>query len=184
MERPFRCPACKFVFSTGPMEYRNSGFTAPPECPYSTTSYPELCSLHDKIYFGKWRKMDAEASDVRRAYERIARLLSMIKETAAHEEARGARVNIDKSYAELAMAVPEEEPFESVKYMDRASRTPITPSTTCSWEKGQDFTIRRTTKGITTPSFRSRKTGRRGGIQGIYRQEIPACSYDSPRKTI
>jgi len=120
MERPFRCPACKFVFSTGPMEYRDSGFTAPPECPYSNTPYPELCSFHDKIYFGKWRKMDAEAFDIRRAYERIARLLSMIKEMAAHEEARGAQVNIDKSSAELAMAVPEEEPFESVKYMDRA----------------------------------------------------------------
>jgi len=120
MERPFRCPACKFVFSTGPMEYRDSGFKAPTECPYSTTPYPELCSFHDKIYFGKWRKMDAEAFDVRKAYERIVRLLSMIKEMAAHEEARGARVNIDKSFAELAMAVPEEEPFESVKYMDRA----------------------------------------------------------------
>jgi hypothetical protein len=64
--------------------------------------------------------MEAEAFDVRKAYERIARLLSMIKEMAAHEEARGAQVNIDKSSAELAMAVPEEEPFESVKYMDRA----------------------------------------------------------------
>lgn len=120
MERPFRCPACKFVFSTGPMEYRDSGFKAPPECPYSTTPYPELCSFHDKIYFGKWRKMDAEAFDVRKAYERIARLLSMIKEIAASEEAQGALVNIDKSSAELAMAVPEEEPFESVKHMDRA----------------------------------------------------------------
>ena len=120
MERPFRCPACKFVFSTAQMEYRNSGFTAPPECPYSTTPYPELCSFHDKIYFGKWRKMDAEASDVRRAYQRIARLLSMLKEVAAHGKARGTQVNIDKSSAELAMAVPEDEPFESVKYMDRA----------------------------------------------------------------
>jgi hypothetical protein len=64
--------------------------------------------------------MDAEAIDVRKAYERIARLLSMIKEMAAQENTRGALANIDKSSAELAIAVPEEEPFESVKYMDRA----------------------------------------------------------------
>ena len=102
------------------MEYLSSGFTAPPVCPYAAAPYPELCSFHDKIYFGRCRKMDAEAFDVRKAYERIARLLSMIKEMAAHEEARGTKVNIGKSSAELAMAVPEEEPFESVKYMDRA----------------------------------------------------------------
>jgi hypothetical protein len=120
MERPFRCPACKFVFSTEQVEYRISGFKAPPECPYSTTPYPELCSLHDKTYFGKWRKMDAEAYDVRRAYERISLLLSMIKEAAAREEARAAREHIDKSYSELALADPDAEPFTSVKYLDRA----------------------------------------------------------------
>ncbi len=102
------------------MEYRNSGFTAPSECPYSTTPYPELCSLHDKIYFGKWRKMDAEAFDVRRAYERIARLLSLVKEAAIHEEARAAREHIEKSYAELAKADTDAEPFISVKFLDRA----------------------------------------------------------------
>jgi len=64
--------------------------------------------------------MDAEAFDVRKAYERIARLLSMIKEVAAREKVREAQVNIEKSSSELAMAVPEEEPFESVKHMDRA----------------------------------------------------------------
>jgi hypothetical protein len=120
MERPFRCPACKFVFSNEQLEYRISGFKAPSECPYSTTPYPELCSLHDKIYFGKWRKMDAEAFDVRRAYERIARLLSMIQETAAREDARAAREHIDKSSSELALADPDAEPFISVKFLDRA----------------------------------------------------------------
>ncbi len=120
MERPFRCPACKFVFSNEQNEFRISGFKAPPECPYSTTLYPELCSLHDKIYFGKWRKMDAEAYDVRRACERISLLLSMIQETAAHEEARAAGEHIGKAYSELALADPDAEPFASVKYLDRA----------------------------------------------------------------
>jgi len=64
--------------------------------------------------------MDAEAFDVRRAYDRIARLLSMIKETAAHEETRAAREHIDKSCSELALADPDAEPFASVKYLDRA----------------------------------------------------------------
>jgi len=64
--------------------------------------------------------MDAEAFDVRRANDRIARLLSMIKETGAHEESRAAREHIDKSYSELATADSDAEPFTSVKYLDRA----------------------------------------------------------------
>lgn len=120
MERPLRCPACKFVFTNEQREYRESGFKAPLECPYSGTPYPELCSLHDKIYFGKWRKMDAEVFDVRNAYGRIARLLSLVKEAAIRVEARAALKNIDLSRAELAVAAPDVEPFESIKFMDRA----------------------------------------------------------------
>lgn len=64
--------------------------------------------------------MDADAFDVRRAYERIARLLSLVKEAAIHEEVRAARENVDHAYAELAMSAPDAEPFESVKFLDRA----------------------------------------------------------------
>lgn len=64
--------------------------------------------------------MDAEAFDVRSAHGRIARLLLLVKEAAIHEEVRAACENIDKSYSELASADPEVEPFESVKFLDRA----------------------------------------------------------------
>ena len=45
------------------------------------------------------------------------------------------------------------------------------PSTTCFGKRGQDFTIPRTTKGITILSFRSRKTGR--GTQKVNKESGP-----------
>src|SRR3972149_3259277 len=52
----------------------------------------------------------------------------------------------------LRVSTPKCAPFTTMIYFG--------PSTTCFGKRGQDFTIPRTAKGITTPSFRSRKMGR------------------------
>jgi hypothetical protein len=116
MELPSRCPVCNFAFS----EARDSGFIPPARCPYENTSHPELCSLHDKIYFGKWRKMDADSLDIRRAYGKIVHLLAAVGRAVAGEKIDQARLHLKKAGDILTRAYPEEDPYEAVKFMDQA----------------------------------------------------------------
>ncbi len=98
----------------------DAGFKFPPECPYLDTAYPELCSLHDKAYFGKWRKMEADRNDIKRGYRKLERLLSMMKEVAERENIEAARGDIWKAEEAFAMANANGEPYSSVKFMDQA----------------------------------------------------------------
>lgn len=116
MERPYRCPVCNTLLE----EDQDAGFKIPPQCPYSGTAYPELCSLHDKLYFGKWRKMEADPNDIKRGYAKLGRLLSMVKEVVGRENIEPARQNIRKAEDAYAMANANEEPYSSVKFMDQA----------------------------------------------------------------
>jgi hypothetical protein len=116
MERPYRCPVC-----STPLEGdKDAGFKVPPQCPYLNTMYPELCSLHDKLYFGKWRKMIAVTNDIKRAHAKLGRLLSKVKEVAWEENILQAKQDVQKACDALAMANPDEEPYTSVKFMDQA----------------------------------------------------------------
>ncbi len=116
MGKPARCPVCN-----APMiEDRDSCFKPPPECPYKNISYPELCSLHDKIYFGKWRKMSATPYEVRRAKRKIERLIFKVNEVSSCVDVEQARANIRKALESLEYANVKVDPFEAVKYMDRA----------------------------------------------------------------
>lgn len=116
MDLPLRCPVCNFAFA----EVRDSGFIPPVQCPYGGAPYPEICSLHDKIYFGKWRKMDADSLDVLRAYRKIVHLLSAVGRTIAEEKDEQARRHLRRAGDVLARAFPEGDPFEAVKFMDQA----------------------------------------------------------------
>jgi hypothetical protein len=92
-------------------EDKDAGFKIPPQCPYLNTLYPELCSLHDKLYFGKWRK---------RAHAKLGQLLSKLEEVAREENILQAMQDVRKACDALAMANPEEDPYTSVKHMDQA----------------------------------------------------------------
>jgi hypothetical protein len=116
VDLPLRCPVCNFPFA----EVRDSGFIPPVRCPYENTSHPELCSLHDKIYFGKWRKMDADPIDILRAYRKIVHLLSAVGRVAAGEKNPQARLHLKKAGDVLTRAFPEGDPFGAVKFMDQA----------------------------------------------------------------
>lgn len=116
MELPTRCPVCDTTLE----EDTDAGFKIPPLCPYSTTAYPELCALHDKIYFGRWRKMEAGPNDIKRGYARLGRLLAVMKGVAEQENAEPARQHIRKAEEAYAMANAHGEPYSSVKFMDQA----------------------------------------------------------------
>jgi hypothetical protein len=90
---PLRCPVCNFAFA----DARDSGFVAPVQCPYAGAPYPEICSLHDKIYFGKWRKMDAGSLDVLRAYRKIVHLLSAVGRIVSEEKDEPARRHLKQA---------------------------------------------------------------------------------------
>lgn len=116
MERPYRCPVCRTPLE----EDRDAGFRIPQECPYANTAYPELCSLHDKLYFGRWRKMDAAPSDIQRGYGKLGRLLARMKVVAGGAKVDPAMRSLRKAEDALAMADPNGEPYSSVKFMDQA----------------------------------------------------------------
>ena len=116
MGNPFRCPVCNALLE----EDKDAGFKIPPQCPYRDALYPELCSLHDKLYFGKWRKMEAHTNDVTRAYAKLGQLLSRVKEVVREEKVLQARQDVQKASDALSMANPEEEPYASVMHMDQA----------------------------------------------------------------
>jgi hypothetical protein len=116
MERPYRCPVCNAPLE----EDKDAGFRIPPQCPYLETEYPELCALHDKLYFGKWRKMEADPIDIKKGYVKLERLLSMMKEVVGREHVESARKDIRKAEDALAMANTNEEPYSSIRYMDQA----------------------------------------------------------------
>ncbi|MBE0606755.1 MAG: hypothetical protein IH610_10760 [Deltaproteobacteria bacterium] len=116
MENPFRCPVCNTLME----EDKDAGFKIPPQCPYLNSTYPELCSLHDKLYFGKWRKMEAHPNDVKRAYGKLGQLLSLVSEVVRKENIPQAAQDVRKASDALSVANPEEEPYASVMHMDQA----------------------------------------------------------------
>jgi hypothetical protein len=116
MENPFRCPVCNTLLE----EDKDAGFKIPPQCPYLNTLYPELCALHDKLYFGKWRMMVAVPNDIKRGYAKFDQLFHKVKEVVRKENSMQARQDLRKACDALAMANPEEEPYISVKHMDQA----------------------------------------------------------------
>ncbi len=116
MGDPFRCPVCNALLE----EDKDAGFKIPSQCPYRNSSYPELCSLHDKIYFGKWRKMEAVPGEIRRAYAKLGRLLSRVGDVVREENIPQARQDVLKASEALSMANLQEDPYASVMHMDQA----------------------------------------------------------------
>lgn len=116
MKRPYRCPVCK----TPLVEDVDAGFKIPPECPYRHTGFPELCARHDKLYFGKWRKMEADPNDIERAYVKLAELLSDLGRVVEAEDIEAARRNLAHADEALAGANAGDDPYSAVRHMDQA----------------------------------------------------------------
>lgn len=116
MGNPFRCPVCNTLLE----EDKDAGFKIPPRCPYLETLYPELCAFHDKLYFGKWRKMEAVPNEIKRAYAKLGQLLSKVEEVVQKENIKQAMQDVRNADNAFAMANPDEDPYTSVKHMDQA----------------------------------------------------------------
>ncbi len=116
MTKPFRCPVCR----TPLVEDVDAGFKIPPECPYRYTSYPELCARHDKLYFGKWRKMEADPNDIKRAYGKLAELLAEMSRIIEAEDVEAARRDLANAEEAFARANAADDPYASVRHMDQA----------------------------------------------------------------
>ena len=116
MGNPYRCPVCNTLME----EDKDAGFKIPPQCPYSSTLYPALCAPHDKLYFGKWRKMEAHPNEIKRGYAKLGLLLSQVEDVVREEDNLQARQDLRRASDALSVANPEEEPYASVQHMDRA----------------------------------------------------------------
>jgi len=116
MNKIARCPVCNAPLR----EDVDSCFTPSRECPYIHSSLPELCSLHDKIYFGTWRKMTATVYEIKRARNKIKRLLVKVMEYSRKERLESAMVNVEDALDSLEKADMEEDAFASIKYLDQA----------------------------------------------------------------
>jgi hypothetical protein len=97
MKQSVRCPVC----NTPMIEDKDACFKPPKECPYKNTSYPELCALHDKIYFGTWRKMTATVYEIKRARLKLKNLISKTRDVAWKKDFQPAKLNVKKAYDAL-----------------------------------------------------------------------------------
>lgn len=116
MIQSVRCPVC----NTPMIEDKDACFKPPEECPYKNTSYPELCALHDKIYFGTWRKMTATVYEIKRARLKLKNLISKARDIAWKKDFQPAKLNVKKAYDALHNAEMEMDPFASIKFLDQA----------------------------------------------------------------
>lgn len=113
------CPTCGTDHSSSP---RGGKGTSAKEgtCPYKGVAYVELRAGHDRIYFGRWRRMDASSIDLRKAYHQLERLLREIAAALETEDIPAARTDLEKAFEALHTAGPGEEGRESLRYMDHA----------------------------------------------------------------
>jgi hypothetical protein len=89
-------------------------------CPYKGTAYMGLRAGHDQIYFGRWRRMDANSIDLRRAYHQLQRLLREIAVALETEDLPAARLDMGKAVEALDAAGQGEEGPEALRHLDHA----------------------------------------------------------------
>jgi hypothetical protein len=75
---------------------------------------------HDQIYFGRWRRMDANTIDLRRAYHQLQRLLREIAAALETEDLPAARMDMGKAIEALHAAGPGEDGPEALRHLDHA----------------------------------------------------------------
>ncbi len=113
------CPACgaDLAFEA---HLAKKGPDGKDVCPYLGRPYAELRAVHDTIYFGKWRKMDAAAVDVRRAYRQLGRHLKAIGEVLKKKDLPAARRDLGRAIEAFHAGDPEGESLDALRFMDHA----------------------------------------------------------------
>ncbi len=89
-------------------------------CPYEGLAYAELRSSHDRIYFGRWRKVEATSLDIRRAYHQIGRHLSAIAQALRGRDLPAARGDLERAVEVFQTETPDAESRELLRLMDNA----------------------------------------------------------------
>jgi hypothetical protein len=89
-------------------------------CPYDRLAHAALRAGHDRIYFGRWRKMEATPGDIRRAYNQIERHLRDISRVIEGRDLPAARRDLLKAYEALHLGDPREGGPEVLRFMDHA----------------------------------------------------------------
>lgn len=90
------------------------------ECPYKGGAFMGLRAGHDQLYFGRWRRMDATAIDVRRAHHQMKKLLGEIAVALETEDIPTARKDLEKALEALYTAGPGEGGPDALRYLDHA----------------------------------------------------------------
>jgi hypothetical protein len=89
-------------------------------CPYQGAPYAELRAAHDQIYFGRWRRVEATSSDIRRARRQLERLLSGLARALETEYLPASRKDLEKAFEALDFAGADDEAAETLLGMDHA----------------------------------------------------------------
>jgi len=113
------CPACgaDLVYDSHEAIKDSDGKEV---CPYRGRGYPNLQAGHDRIYFGKWRKMNATPVDIRRAYHQLERHLKAIGEVLESKDRPAARRDLAKAIEALAAGDPDAESSDALRFLDHA----------------------------------------------------------------
>lgn len=113
------CRMCGAEHSPAPR-----GERTPPDggriCPYQGGPYASLRAGHDQLYFGRWRRMEATAIDLRRASRQLENLLREIAAALGTEDIPAARKDLEKAREALAIAGSDEGGPESLRSLDHA----------------------------------------------------------------
>ena len=114
-----RCPGCgaELTYHSRKALERSGGKVA---CPYDGLACSELRAGHDRIYFGRWRKMDASSIDIRRAYHQIGRHLSAIGRFLGERDLPAARRDLALALEAFQTGDPREESPDQLRFMDHA----------------------------------------------------------------
>lgn len=112
------CPACGAELTYDPRKaHRGTGGVT---CPYNGLAFPDLRSEHDRIYFGRWRRMDAASGDIRRAYHQIGRHLSAIALALRGRDLPAARRDLERALEAFRAEDPREGNDFLLRHMDHA----------------------------------------------------------------
>lgn len=113
------CPICGAEHLSAPVREKSApaGGRA---CPYQGGPYAGLRAGHDQLYFGRWRRMEATAIDLRRASRQLERLLHEIGKALETEDIPAARKDLEKALEALHGAESGEGEPDSLRSLDHA----------------------------------------------------------------
>jgi hypothetical protein len=113
------CPICGVEHFSAP-----GGARATPAggrlCPYQGGPYTGLRAEHDQLYFGRWRRMEATAIDLRKASRQLERLLHEISVALETEDIPAARKDLEKALEALNGAESGEGGPDTLRSLDHA----------------------------------------------------------------